>query len=145
MTPWTATHQASLPSTKSQSLLKLMSIESEMPSNHLFLCHPLLLLPLIFPSICVSSNKSALHIRWPSFFPEIFSLPNNSQINTYWDRLPPPPVHSLKLYISLQFLLPSPRQSRDRTGTVSGCFIYFSSNLTALPCEVSAGFGLKDP
>ena len=61
VTPWTAAHQASPSSTISQSLLKLMSIESLMPSNHLVLCHPLLLLPLIFPSIRVFSNKSTLH------------------------------------------------------------------------------------
>ena len=65
-TPWTAAHQASLSITNSQSLLKLMSIESVMPSNHLVLCHPLLLLLSMFPSIRVFSNESALHIRWPS-------------------------------------------------------------------------------
>ena len=61
-TPWTATHQASLSITSSRSLLKLMSIESVMPSNHLILCHPLLLPPSIFPSIRVFSNESVLHI-----------------------------------------------------------------------------------
>ena len=64
-TPWTAACQASVSITISQSLLKLMSIESVMPSNHLLLCHPLLLLPSIFPSIRVFSNESAHHIRWP--------------------------------------------------------------------------------
>ena len=64
-TLWTTAHQASLSITNSWSLLKLMSIESVMPSNHLILCHPLLLLPSIFPSIRVFSNESALHIRWP--------------------------------------------------------------------------------
>ena len=64
-TPWTAAHQASLPITISRSLLKLMSIESVMPSNHLILCRPLLLLPSIFPSIRVFSDESVLHIRWP--------------------------------------------------------------------------------
>ena len=64
--PWTAAHQASL-STISLSLLKLMSIKSVMPSNHLVLCHPLLLLPSIFPSIRVFSNDLALHIRWPEY------------------------------------------------------------------------------
>ena len=62
---WTAAHQASLSFTISQSLLKLMSIELVMPSNHLVLCHPLLLLSSIFPSIRVFSDESALHIRWP--------------------------------------------------------------------------------
>ena len=65
LTPWTAARQASLSFTVSRSLLKLMSIESVMPSNHLILCHPLLLLPSIFPSIRVFSSKSALHIRRP--------------------------------------------------------------------------------
>jgi len=62
-TPWTAARQASLSVTNSRSLLKLMSIESVMPSNHLFLCHPLLLLPSILPSIRVFSNESVLHIK----------------------------------------------------------------------------------
>ena len=62
--PWTVAHQASPSITNSQSLLKLMSIESVVPSNHLILCHPLLLLPSIFPSIRVFSNESVLHIRW---------------------------------------------------------------------------------
>ena len=64
-TPWTVAHQASLSITNSWSLLKLMSIESLMPSNHLVLCHLLLLLPSIFPSIRVFSNESALFSRWP--------------------------------------------------------------------------------
>ena len=67
-TPWTAAHQASLSITNSQSLLKLMSIKSVMRSNHLILCHPLLLLPSIFPSIRVSSSESVLHIRWPKYW-----------------------------------------------------------------------------
>ena len=66
VTPWKAARQASLFITNSQSLLKLISIESVMPSNHLILCYPLLLLPSIFPSIRVFSHESALHIRWPS-------------------------------------------------------------------------------
>ena len=66
VTPWIAARQASLSITNSRSLLKPMSIESVMPSNHLILCHPLLLLPSIFPSITVFSNESVLRIRWPS-------------------------------------------------------------------------------
>ena len=65
--PWTAARQASLSISNSWSLPKLMSIELVMPSSHLILCHPLLLLPSIFPSIMVFSNKSALHIRWPKY------------------------------------------------------------------------------
>ena len=67
-TPWTAACQASLSITNSQSLLKLVSIELAMPSNHLILCRPLLLLPLIFPSIRVFSSESALHIRFPKYW-----------------------------------------------------------------------------
>ena len=67
-TPWTAAFQASLSFTISRSLLRLMSIESVMPSNHLILCRPLLLLPSILPSIRVFSNESALHIRWPKYW-----------------------------------------------------------------------------
>ena len=73
-TPWTATCQASLSITNSWSLPKLMSIESVMPSNHLILCHPLLLLPSIFPSIRVFSNESALCIRWPKYWSFSFSI-----------------------------------------------------------------------
>ena len=64
-TPGTVTRQTSLSITNSRSLLKLMSIESVMPSNHLILCRPLLLLPSVFPSLRVFSNESVLHIRWP--------------------------------------------------------------------------------
>ena len=68
MTPWTAACQASLSFTNSQSLLKLMSFELMMPPNHLILCHPLLLLPSIFPSIRVFSSESAFPIRWPKYW-----------------------------------------------------------------------------
>ena len=68
VTPWTATLQTSLSITNSQSLLKVMFIKSVMPSNHLILCHPLFLLPSIFPSIRIFSNESVLHIRWPNYW-----------------------------------------------------------------------------
>ena len=77
MTPWTAAHQSSLSFTISQSLLKLMSIESVMPCNHLILCQPRIL-PSIFPSIRVFSNESALRIRWPKCWSFSFSIsPSN--------------------------------------------------------------------
>ena len=77
-TPWTAACQASLSITNSQSLLKLMSVELVMPSNHLIICHPLLLLPSIFPSIRVFSNESVLRIRWPNYWSFSFSIsPSN--------------------------------------------------------------------
>ena len=78
-TPWTAARQASLFFTISQSLLKLMSIELVMPSNHLILCRPLLLPPSIFPSIRVFSNESVLHIRWPEYWSFSFNIsPSNA-------------------------------------------------------------------
>ena len=78
LAPWTATRQASLSITSSQSLLKLRSIESVMPSSHLILCHPLLLLPPIPPSIRVFSNESALHMRWPKYWSSGFNIsPSN--------------------------------------------------------------------
>ena len=78
LTPRTAAHQASLSFTISWSLFKLMFIESVMPSNHLILCHPLLLLPSIFLSIRVYSNESALHIKWPKYWSFSFSIsPSN--------------------------------------------------------------------
>ena len=89
-TLWTAAHQASLSFTISWSLLKLMSIESMMPSHHLILCHPLLLLSLVFASIRVFSSESALHIRWPKYWSFSFSIsPSNEysgliSFRIYW-------------------------------------------------------------
>ena len=78
MTPWTAARRASLSITNSQSPPKPMSIESVMPSNHLILCRPLLLLPSLFPCIRVFSSESALHIRWPKFWSFSFNIsPSN--------------------------------------------------------------------
>ena len=77
-TPWTAAHQASLSITNTQSLPKLMSTESVMPSNHFILCHTLLLLPSIFPNIRVFSNESVLRIRWPKYWSFSFNIsPSN--------------------------------------------------------------------
>ena len=84
MTPWTAARQASLSITNSWSLPKLMSIESVMPSNHLILCRPLLLMPSIFPSIRVFSNESVLSIRWPKYWSFSFSTsPSNSGLISF--------------------------------------------------------------
>ena len=77
-TPWAAAHRASLSITNSWSLLKLMSIELVMPSNHLFLCHPHHLLPSSFPNIRVFSDEAVLHIRWPKYWSFSFSIsPSN--------------------------------------------------------------------
>ena len=87
-TPWTAACQASLSVANSQSLLKLMSIESVMPSNHLTLCCPLLLLPSIFPSIRVFSNESVLHIRWSEYWSFSFSIsPSNEYSGPIFFRI----------------------------------------------------------
>ena len=78
VTPWTAARQSSLFITNSETLLKLMSIESVMPPNHFILCRPLLLWPSIFPSIRVFSNESVLRIRWPKYWSFSFSIsPSN--------------------------------------------------------------------
>ena len=78
VTPWTAARQASLFITNSRSLLKLMSIELLMPSNHLILCHPFIFLPSVFPSIRIFSNETVLHIRWPKYWSFSFSInPSN--------------------------------------------------------------------
>ena len=85
--PMDCSTQASLSITNSWSLLKLMSTESVMPSNHLILCHPLILLPSIFPSIRVFSNESVLHIRWPKYWSFSFSInPSNeySGLISFW-------------------------------------------------------------
>ena len=78
-TPWTAARQASLSITNSQNLLKLMPIESVMPSNHLILCHPLLLPSSIFPSIRIFSNESVLCIRWPKYWSFSFNISPSSE------------------------------------------------------------------
>ena len=89
--PWTAACQTSLPFTNSRSLLKLMPIESMMPCNHLVLCHLLLLLPSIFPSIRVFSNESVLHIRWPKYWSFCFNIRSSHEysglISFRMDRL----------------------------------------------------------
>ena len=94
-TPWTEAHQASLSITNSWTLLKLMSITSVMPSNHLILCHPLLLPPSIFPSIRVFSSESVLCIRWPKCRSFSFSI---SPFNEYSGLIP----------LGLTILIPSP-------------------------------------
>ncbi|XP_069440103.1 NEDD8-conjugating enzyme UBE2F isoform X3 [Ovis canadensis] len=87
-TPWTTAHQASLSITNSWSLLKLMSIESVMPFNHLILCRPLLLLPSIFPSITVFSNESVFHVRWPKDWSFSFSIsPSNEYSGLIFFRM----------------------------------------------------------
>ena len=83
-TPWTAAHQTSLSMANSQILLKLISIESVMPSNCLILCHPLLLLPSVFPSIRVFSSESVLCIRWPKYWSFSFNISPSNNIQDWF-------------------------------------------------------------
>ena len=116
-TPWSAARQASLSVTNSQSLLKLMSIELVMPSNHLILCHPLLLLPSIFPSIKVFSNESALHIRWPKYWSFSFNIcPFNE--------------HSGLIFFRMDWL-----DLLAVQGTLKSLFQYQSSKASILRCS----------
>ena len=88
MTPWIVTHHASLSFTISQNLPKFMSVKSVIPSNHPILCHPLLLLPSIFPSIRVFSNESVLHITWPKYWSFSFSIsPSNEYSGLFTFRM----------------------------------------------------------
>ena len=108
VTPWIAARQASLAITNSQSLLKLMPIESVMPSNHLILCHPLLLLPSVLPSIRLFPNESALHIMWPKYWSLSFSIgPSNEYsglISFRMDWLDLPAVQgTLKVFSNTTF------------------------------------------
>ena len=95
VTPWTAAHQASLSITNSRGLPKLMSIESVMPSNHLVLCHLLLLLPSVFPRIRVFSSESALCIRWPQFWSFSFSISQQALSMPRFPWMQPKPGESL--------------------------------------------------
>ena len=84
VTPWIIAHQASLSITNSQNLLKLISVQSVMPSNHLILCHSLLLLPSIFPSIRIFFNESVLPIRWPKYWSFCFSISPSKNIQDWF-------------------------------------------------------------
>ena len=122
-TPWTAAHQASLSITNSQSLLKLMSNESVMPSNHLILCCPLLLLPSIFPSIRVFSNESVLHIRWPKYWSFSFNIsPSNEYSGLISVR-----IDWLDL-LAVQGTLKSLLQHHSSKASILCCSAFFKAN-----------------
>ena len=127
LTPWSAEYQASLSSTISQSLLKFMAIESVMPSNHLILCHPLLLLPSIFPSIRDFSNESVLHIRWPEYWSFSFSI---SPSNEYSELI------SLWLTDLISFQSKGPQKSllqqHSSKASVHYCSAFFMAQLSHL-------------
>ena len=127
VTQWTAAHQASLSITNSQSLPKLMSIESVMPSNHLILCHPLLLPPSIFPSIRVFSNQSVLCIRWPKYWSFSFNI---SPSNEY----------SALISFRMDWLVLLAVQ-----GTLKSLFQYHSSKASILQCSAFFTVHLSHP
>ena len=125
MTPWTAAHQASLSITNSRSLLKLKSIESVVPSNHLILCHPLLLLPSVFPSIRVFSTESALHIRWPKYWSFSFKIsPSNKHPGLISFRM-----NWLDL-LAAQGTLKSLLQHRSSKASILWCSAFFIVQLS---------------
>ena len=126
-TPWTAARQASLSITNSQSSPKPMSIESVMPSNHLILCHPLLLLPSIFPSIRVFSDESVLHIRWPKYWTFSFNIwPSNEYSGSISFRM-----DWLDLLV-VQGTLKSLLQHHSSEASIVRCLAFFIVQLSHL-------------
>ena len=125
--PWTAARQASLSVTNSQSLLKLMSIES-VPSNHFILCHPLLLLCSMFPSIRAFSNESVFHIKWPRYRSFSFSISSSNEdsgLIFFWiDRLD---------LLAVQGTLKSLLQQHSSKASILGCSAFFIFQLSH-PC-----------
>ena len=122
---WTIASQASLSTTNSQSLCKIMSIESMTPSNYLILCHPLLLLPSIFPSIRVFSNESDIHVRWPNYW--TFSL-NNSHCSEH-----PGLIYFRKDWLDLlavQGTLKSHYQHHSSEASIFQCSTFFMVQLS---------------
>ena len=132
VTPWTAARQASLSITNSQSLLKLMSIESVMPSNHLISCHPLLLLPSIFPSIRVFSSESVLCIIWPNYWSFSFSIsPSNEYSGLISFR-----IDRLDL-LAVQGTLKSLLQHHSSKASILQCSAFFIVQLLQPHCRES--------
>ena len=125
MTPWKAAHQTSLSLTISWSMLKLISIESVMPSKHLILCHDLLLLPSIYPSIRVFSSESALRIRWPKYWSFSFSIsPSNEYsglISFRIDWFDP---------LTAQVILKSLLQHQSSKASILWCSAFFTVQLS---------------
>ena len=124
-TPWTAAGQTSLSFTISWSLLKLMSIQSMMPSNHLILCHPLLLLPSIFPSIRVFSSESVLPITWPKYWSFSFSSsPSDEHSGLISFR-----INQLDL-LAVQGTLKSLLQHHSSKASILQCSVFFMVQLS---------------
>ena len=124
-TPWTAACQASLSITNSWILLKFMSIKSVMPTNHLILCHPLLLLPSIFPSISLFSNESALHMRWPKYWSFSFNIsPSNEHSGLISFTL------DLLDFLAVQGTLKSLLQCHSSKASILRCSAFFIVQLS---------------
>ena len=124
-TPWNTACQASLSITNSLSLPKIMSIELVMPSNHLILCHPLLLLPSIFPSIRIFSNESAFHIRWPKYWSFSFKIsPSNEHPGLISFRM-----DWLDLF-AIQGTLKSLLQHHSSKASILWCSAFFTVQLS---------------
>ena len=145
-TPWTAAHQASMSITNSWSSHKLMSFESVMPSNHLVLCHPLLLLPSIFPNIRVFSNESAFPIRWPKYWsglpfpspgdlPDPVIKPGSSELQADSSPSEPPGKPRFILWVPLKGI-------RIIYDSVVSCELIFLSSLGSLVCTDNPGKAL---
>ena len=129
-TPWTAARQASLSITNTQSLFKLMSIESVMLSNHLILCHPLLLLPSIFPSIRVFYSDLALCIRWPKYWSFSFSMsPSNEYSGLISFRIDSLLFDLLAVQVTLESLL----QHHSSKASILQCSAFFIVQLRSIP------------
>ena len=125
VTPWTAAHQAFLSITNSQSLLKLMSIELVMPSNHLILCLPILLPRSIFPSIRVFSSESVLHIRWPKYWSFSFSIsPSNEYSGLISFRM------EWLALLAVQWTLKSLLQHHSSKASILWCSAFFMVQLS---------------
>ena len=140
-TPWTAAHRASLSITNSWTLLKVMSIESVMPSNHLILCRPLLLLPSIFPSIRVFSNESVLHVRWPKIWSFSFSLSPFSE----YSGLISFQIDWLDL-LAVQGTLKSLLQHHSSKASILQCLAFFrASNITDIKIPSLCFMGQRLP
>ena len=130
VTPWTAARQASLSITNTQSLFKLMSIESVMLSNHLILCHPLLLLPSIFPSIRVFYSDLALCIRWPKYWSFSFSMsPSNEYSGLISFRIDSLLFDLLAVQVTLESLL----QHHSSKASILQCSAFFIVQLRSIP------------
>ena len=151
-TPWSAAHQASLSFTISWSLLKFMSTESVMPSNHLILCHPLLLLPSAFPRIRVFSSKSVLHIRWPKYLCFSFNISPSNEYSglisfrvDWFDLLtvqgtfksfPPPQFKSINSLVLSLLNSPTPTSIHDywKNHSFDYTDLYWQNNVCFLMC-----------